>query len=150
MTAADIARLRAVSISHGPDAGDPPPNGCASKRRPAFGSPDKHPAVRLETIRLAGEARVPFTTGILIGIGETRDERLDALLALRELHAAHGHIQEIIVQNFRAKPGTRMAATPDAELDDLLWTIAMARLVFGPRHEHPGAAEPVAMRASPS
>ena len=73
-----------------------------------YGSPDKHPAVRLETIRLAGELKVPFTTGILIGIGETREERIEALLAIRDLHAAHGHIQEVIVQNFRAKPDTKL------------------------------------------
>ena len=96
-----------------------------------FGSPDKRPAARLETIRLAGEARVPLTSGILIGIGETRDERIDALLALRDLHRRHGHIQEIIVQNFRAKPGTAMAAAPEPVLDDLAWTIAATRLIFG-------------------
>ena len=72
---------------------------------PHFGSPDKLPAARLETLALAGEARVPFTTGILIGIGETREERLEALLAIRDLHERHGHVQEVIVQNFRAKPG---------------------------------------------
>ena len=96
------------------------------------GSPDKEPDVRLETIRLAGELAVPFTSGILIGIGETREERIAALLALRELHDAHGHLQEIIIQNFRAKPGTRMAQAPDPTLADLQWTIACARLIFGP------------------
>ncbi|MGE4249305.1 MAG: 5-amino-6-(D-ribitylamino)uracil--L-tyrosine 4-hydroxyphenyl transferase CofH [Parvibaculaceae bacterium] len=97
-----------------------------------FGSPDKKPAVRLECIRNAGEAAVPFTTGLLIGIGETRLERVQSLLALRELHLAHGHIQEIIVQPFRAKAGTRMASAPNASDDDLLWTIAVARIIFGP------------------
>ena len=96
------------------------------------GSPDKEPAARLETIRLAGELAVPFTSGILIGIGETREERIAALLALRDLHDAHGHLQEIIIQNFRAKPGTRMAQAPDPTLADLQWTIACARLIFGP------------------
>ena len=96
------------------------------------GSPDKHPAVRLETLRLAGELKVPFTTGILIGIGETRDERIDALEAIRDLHAAYGHIQEVIVQNFRAKPDTKLADSEEPDLDDLLWTIAVARLVLGP------------------
>ena len=96
------------------------------------GSPDKEPDVRLETIRLAGELAVPFTSGILIGIGETREERIAALLALRDLHDAHGHLQEIIIQNFRAKPGTRMAQAPDPTLADLQWTIACARLIFGP------------------
>ena len=97
-----------------------------------YGSPDKHPAVRLETIRLAGELKVPFTTGILIGIGETRDERLEALQAIRDLHEAHGHIQEVIVQNFRAKPDTKRADADEPDLDDLLWTIAQARLILGP------------------
>src|SRR6266513_544031 len=92
---------------------------------PHFGSPDKLPARRLETLRLAGEARVPFTTGILIGIGETREERIDALHAIA---AAGPHVQEVIVQNFRAKPGTRMADAPEPPLAELLWTIAAARL----------------------
>ena len=96
---------------------------------PHFGSPDKLPAARLETLRLAGEARVPFTTGILIGIGETRAERLDAL---RAIAAAGPHVQEVIVQNFRAKPGTRMADAPEPPLEELLWTIAVARLVLPP------------------
>jgi FO synthase len=98
---------------------------------PHFGSPDKRPAARLETLRLAGELRIPFTTGILIGIGETREERIEALLAIRELHERHGHIQEVIVQNFRAKAGTRMAGAPEPSLEELLWTAAVARLVLG-------------------
>ena len=97
-----------------------------------YGSPDKHPAIRLETLRLAGELKVPFTTGTLIGIGETRDERIEALEAIRDLHAAHGHIQEVIVQNFRAKPDTKLANSEEPDLDDLLWTIAAARLILGP------------------
>ncbi len=96
------------------------------------GSPDKDPDARLETIRLAGELAIPFTSGILIGIGETRQERLDSLLALRDLHDEHGHLQEIIVQNFRAKPGTRMVDAPEPTLEDLQWTIACARILFGP------------------
>ncbi len=96
------------------------------------GSPDKDPDARLETMRAAGELAIPFTSGILIGIGETRDERIESLLALRDLHDEHGHIQEIIVQNFRAKPDTRMAEAPEPTLEDLQWTIACARLVFGP------------------
>jgi len=99
---------------------------------PHWASPDKIPTRRLETIRLAGELRIPFTSGILIGIGETREERIEALLALRELGEEHGHIQEVIVQNFRAKPGTRMAAHPEPSLDDHLWTIAVARILLGP------------------
>jgi FO synthase len=131
MSADEIARLRGVSVSMGLMLESSAARLC-EKGGPHYGSPDKHPAVRLETIRRAGEARVTFTSGILIGIGETREERVDALLALRELHERHGHLQEVIVQNFRAKPGTRMAAAPDAELDDLKWTIALARLVLGP------------------
>ena len=96
------------------------------------GSPDKDPDARLATMRAAGELAIPFTSGILIGIGETRGERIEALLALRDLHDEHGHIQEIIVQNFRAKPDTRMAGAPEPTLEDLQWTVACARLVFGP------------------
>ena len=84
----------------------------------------------METIRLAGELAVPFTTGILIGIGETRAERLESLIAIRDLHRAYGHIQEVIVQNFRAKPGTKQAQAPEPDLDDLLWSIAVARLIL--------------------
>ena len=79
----------------------------------------------------AGELRIPFTTGILIGIGETREERIEALLAIRELHERYGHIQEVIVQNFRAKAGTKMVDAPEPSLDELLWTAAAARLVLG-------------------
>ena len=96
------------------------------------GSPDKDPDARLATMRAAGELAVPWTSGILIGIGETREERIDALLALRDLHDEHGHIQEIIVQNFRAKPDTGMAGAPEPTLEDLQWTIACARIIFGP------------------
>ena len=97
-----------------------------------FGSPDKDPEARLNTIRCAGELKIPFTSGILIGIGETRRERIDSLLALRDLNDAYRHIQEIIIQNFRAKPGTAMADFAEPSLDDLLWTIASARIIFGP------------------
>ncbi len=99
---------------------------------PHFGSPDKDPHIRLETIEAAGRAGVPFTTGILIGIGETRRERIQSLLAIREIHARHGHIQEVIIQNFRAKPDTRMATAPEPSLEEHLWTIAAARLILGP------------------
>ncbi|NMG32247.1 5-amino-6-(D-ribitylamino)uracil--L-tyrosine 4-hydroxyphenyl transferase CofH [Aromatoleum evansii] len=94
--------------------------------------PDKHPDVRLATLRAAGEQAVATTSGILVGIGETRLERIDALLALRDLHDRHGHIQEIIVQNFRAKPRTAMANSPEPTLAEHQWTIAIARLIFGP------------------
>lgn len=94
-------------------------------------APDKKPAVRLRTLELAGKLRVPFTTGILIGIGENWEERIDSLLAIRELHQRYGHIQEVIVQNFRAKATIPMRAHPDATRDDMLKTIALARLVLG-------------------
>jgi len=96
-----------------------------------FGSPDKHPAARLETIRLAGELAVPFTSGILIGIGETREERIQSLLDLRALHREYGHLQEIIVQNFRAKSDTKMARSPEPDDREMLWTLAVARLILG-------------------
>lgn len=100
---------------------------------PHYGSPDKEPAVRLRTLTDAGRVGVPFTTGILIGIGENRTERADAIFAIRAAARAHGHVQETIVQNFRAKPDTAMANDADADLDDLAATIAVARLVLGPR-----------------
>ena len=130
-TAHELAELRRVSVSQGlmlETAAD----WLSRRGGPHFGSPDKRPAVRLEMIRAAGEAAVPFTSGILIGIGEIRSERLQALLHLRDLHERHGHLQEVIIQNFRAKPGTRMADHPEPDLLDHLWTIAAARLVFGP------------------
>ncbi len=98
---------------------------------PHFGSPDKIPEHRLASLRAAGVAKVPTTSGILIGIGETRLERIESLLALRELHDELGHVQEIIIQNFRAKPGTRMANAPEPSMDELAWTVAVARLLFG-------------------
>jgi FO synthase len=95
-------------------------------------APDKVPARRLRTIDLAGKHGIPFTTGILIGIGETPSERVDALLAIRDLHERWGHIQEVIVQNFRAKPRIPMKDAPEPSLDDLLRTIAVTRLLLGP------------------
>ena len=127
----DLKALRQVSASQGMML-ESAAERLSAKGGPHYGSPDKHPAVRLETLRLAGEEAVPFTSGILIGIGETREERIEALLALRDADDAHGHVQEIIIQNFRAKPGTRMAAAPEPGLDALLWTIAVARILFGP------------------
>jgi FO synthase len=132
MTRDDVRALRPVSASMGLMLETTSPR--LSKRGgPHFGSPDKLPARRLETIAAAGEERVPFTTGLLIGIGESRAERIEALLAIRELAERHRHVQEVIIQNFRAKAGTRMAAAPEPELDDLLWTIAVARILLGPR-----------------
>ena len=95
-------------------------------------APDKVPARRLRTIALAGKLAIPFTTGILIGIGETHAERIEALLAIRDLHERHGHIQEVIVQNFRRKPGIPMRDHPEPEMDDILRTAAVARLLLGP------------------
>ncbi len=130
MSDADYAVLRPVAASMGLMLET------ASERLslaggPHFGSPDKVPAQRLAAIEAAGRARVPFTTGLLIGIGETRLERIEALVAIRDLQQRHGHIQEVIIQNFRAKPGTKMAAHPEPSLDEHLWTIAVARLILG-------------------
>jgi len=130
MTREEIAALREVSISQGIMLESVSERLC-QKGGPHYGSPDKRPSVRLETMRIAGELQVPFTSGILIGIGETRRERVESLLELRKLHEEFGHIQEIIVQNFRAKDDTRMAGFPEPDLDDLLWTIAVARIIFG-------------------
>lgn len=131
MNAADLASLRAVSVSQGIMLESASRRLC-ERGGAHFGSPDKDPAARLATIRAAGETAVPFTSGILIGIGETREERIDALLALRELNDTYGHIQEIIIQNFRPKPGTRMATASEPTVEDHLWTIAIARLLFDP------------------
>jgi len=99
---------------------------------PHFGSPDKEPERRLLAIADAGRARVPLTTGILIGIGETREERIESLREIRALHERYGHIQEIIVQNFVPKPGTKMRDAKPPSFDEMLWTIATARAMFGP------------------
>jgi FO synthase len=127
----ELAALRRVSISQGIMLESASERLC-QPGGPHHGSPDKAPAVRLDTIRKAGEQRIPFTTGLLIGIGETRLERIEALLALRVLHETYGHIQEIIIQNFRPKPGTRMSDALPAPLNEHLWTIAVARLIFPP------------------
>jgi len=131
MSRADLAELRRVSASMGIML-ETTSERLSRRGGPHFGSPDKLPARRLETIAAAGEERVPFTTGILIGIGETRAERLDALLAIRQLADRYGHVQEVIVQNFRAKAGTKMAHAPEPPLEELLWTAAAARVVLGP------------------
>jgi FO synthase len=131
MDRADMEMLRGVSVSQGLML-ESVSERLMQKGGAHYRSPDKAPATRLETIRLAGELAIPFTTGILIGIGETRAERLDALVAIRDLHARYGHIQEVIVQNFRAKPRTVMADAPEPDIDDLLWAIAAARILLGP------------------
>ena len=132
LSAGDLASLRQVSVSQGIML-ETSAARLSAKGGPHHGSPDKLPHRRLATIAAAGELAVPFTTGILIGIGETRAERIDALLAIRALGERYGHVQEVIVQNFRAKPGTRMAAHPEPTLDELLWTAAAARVVLGAR-----------------
>src|SRR5262249_8654703 len=101
------------------------------KGSPHFGSPDKDPAVRLRVLEDAGRSNVPFTTGVLIGIGETQRERAESVFAIRKIAREYRGIQEVIVQNFRAKPDTKMRDAPDAELDDLAATIAVTRLVLG-------------------
>jgi FO synthase len=131
MESADLHRLRPVSASMGLMLESASIRLC-ERGGPHFGSPDKLPAKRLATLRAAGELGIPMTTGLLVGIGETRRERIESLLALRAIHDEHGHLQELIIQNFRAKPGTKMAGTPEPALEEQLWTIAVARLLFGP------------------
>ena len=98
---------------------------------PHWKAPDKVPSLRIRTIEAAGELRIAFTTGMLIGIGETFEERIDTLLAIRQIHERYGHIQEVIVQPFRAKPGTRMAAAAEPSLEDLQRALAVARIILG-------------------
>src|SRR6478609_6336768 len=130
LTEEELTRLRAVSPSQGmmletlaARLGEP--------GGPHYQAPDKTPARRLATLEAAGRARVPFTTGILVGIGETPAERVDALLAIRDAHARHGHVQEVIVQNFLPKPGTAMHAAPACDPEAFVRTIATARIVLG-------------------
>ncbi|MBX3519191.1 MAG: 5-amino-6-(D-ribitylamino)uracil--L-tyrosine 4-hydroxyphenyl transferase CofH [Xanthobacteraceae bacterium] len=130
MTEDEIAGFRDVSVSQGIMLESISQRLC-ERGGAHFGSPDKDPAVRLDMIAAAGRHKVPFTSGILIGIGETRLERIQSLLVLRDLHRQYGHIQEIIVQNFRAKAATRFAGNDEPDLDDLLWTAAAARIVLG-------------------
>jgi FO synthase len=126
---ADYRMLRPVAASAGLMLESVSERLC-EKGGPHFGSPDKSPAVRLESLAAAGRARVPMTTGILVGIGETAEERMASLLAIRDLHATHGHIQEVIVQNFCPKPGTKMAQAPEASEADFLRALAAARIVL--------------------
>lgn len=130
MSREDVILLRRVSVSQGLML-ESISEKLLEPGGPHYRCPDKHPSARLSSIAAAGEEKVPFTSGLLIGIGETREERLQALLALRNLHKQYGHIQELIIQNFRAKKGTAMAKAAEPPLVELEWTIAMARLVFG-------------------
>ncbi len=128
----DFQRLKPVAPSMGMMLETTATRLFAERGGPHFGSPDKDPAVRLRVLEDAGRCAVPFTTGILIGIGETLAERADSILAIRQVAREYGGIQEVIVQNFRAKPDTKMRGVPDADLEDLAATIAVARLVLGP------------------
>jgi FO synthase len=132
LTWSDFQRLKPVAPSMGMMLETTATRLFSERGGPHFGSPDKDPAVRLRVLEDAGRCAVPFTTGILIGIGETLAERADSILAIRRVAREYGGIQEVIVQNFRAKPDTKMRGVPDAELEDLAATIAVARLVLGP------------------
>ncbi len=129
LTADEFARLKPVSASMGMML-ETTSDRLSARGGPHFGSPDKLPAARLQALDAAGQANVPFTTGLLVGIGETRQERLDALLKIRESHLRHGHVQEVIIQNFLPKPDTKMRAHSPADPFEHQWTIAVARLIL--------------------
>ena len=130
MSLAEMKKLKDVNVSLGLMLENISPRLC-ERGMAHFSAPDKRPEVRVKMIREAGELEIPFTTGILIGIGETRREVVESLVAIRDLHQKYGHIQEVIVQNFRAKPNTRMADAPEPENLELARTIAVARLLLG-------------------
>lgn len=130
LTREDLARLRPTNVSMGLMLENVSPRLCAPGG-PHESAPDKRPEVRLRMIEEAGELRIPFTSGILVGIGETIEERVDTLFALRDLHERFGHIQEVIVQIFRAKDGTKMANFPEVSDTELFRTVAVARLILG-------------------
>src|SRR5436305_1382639 len=132
MTWEDMARLKHVSASMGLML-ETSSDRLSEKGGPHFGSPDKIPAVRLRTIEDAGRLSIPFTTGILVGIGETLRERAESLLAIRALDRKYRHVQEVLVQNFRAKTGTAMHAAPEPQEEEYLAAIATTRVLFGPR-----------------
>ena len=127
----EMARLKHVSASMGIML-ETSSERLSRKGGPHFKSPDKRPAVRLRTIEDAGRLSIPFTTGILVGIGETARERAESLFAIRDLHRKYRHVQEIIVQNFKAKAGTAMRDSPEPSGEEFLATVAAARVVFGP------------------
>ncbi|MFI9589284.1 bifunctional FO biosynthesis protein CofGH [Nonomuraea sp. NPDC052265] len=129
----DLQRLKPVAPSMGMMLETTSRRLFEEKGQPHFGSPDKDPAVRLRVLEDAGRTNVPFTTGILIGIGETVEDRAESIFAIRRVAREYGGVQEVIVQNFRAKPDTAMRGLPDADLHELAATIAVARLVLGPR-----------------
>src|SRR4051794_9887584 len=132
MTWEEMARLKNVSASMGLML-ESSSTRLTERGGPHFGSPDKEPARRLRTIEDAGRLSIPFTTGILVGIGETELERAESLLVIRDLHRRYRHVQEVIVQNFRAKPRTAMRNAPEPDEEEFLATVATARVVFGPR-----------------
>jgi FO synthase len=131
MSYEELARLKQVSASMGLML-ETSSERLSAKGGPHFGSPDKHPAVRLRTIEDAGRLAIPFTTGILVGIGEDAGERAASVFAIRELHRRYGHIQEVIVQNFRAKARTAMAGSPEPDDEEFLAAVAATRVVMGP------------------
>lgn len=132
MTWTDFQRLKPVAPSMGMMLETTATRLWSEPGGPHYGSPDKEPAVRLRVLEDAGRSSVPFTSGLLIGIGETYEERAESLFALRKVARAYHGIQELIIQNFRAKPDTAMRGMPDAELDDLVATVAVARHIMGP------------------
>jgi FO synthase len=131
LSASDMERLRPVNVSLGLMLENVSPRLC-EPGMPHHRAPDKRPAVRLRMLEQAGELRIPFTTGILIGIGETRRERAESLLAIRALHRRYGHIQEVIVQNFTPRPGVPMAETAEPDDLEMAHAVALARLILDP------------------
>ena len=126
----DLRRLKEVNISLGLML-ESISDRLGLSSGPHFNAPDKKASLRLKTIEEAGELRIPFTTGLLIGIGENWGERIDSLFAIREMHERHGHIQEVIIQNFRPKPEIPMQGSPEPSQEEMLKTIALARLILG-------------------
>ena len=147
LEADEMARLKEVNVSLGLMLENVSPRLCAPGM-PHHRAPDKRPERRLRMLEQAGELHIPFTTGILLGIGETRRERVESLLAIRAVHRRHGHIQEVIVQNFRARPEIPMASAPEPEDMEIAHAVAMARLVLddevgvqAPPNLNPGGTE---------
>ncbi|MEX1147693.1 MAG: 7,8-didemethyl-8-hydroxy-5-deazariboflavin synthase CofG, partial [Sphingomonadales bacterium] len=132
MGRADLLALRGVSASQGLML-ETTSRALGERGGAHFGSPDKNPRARIAMLKAAGELKIPMTSGLLVGIGETVADRVRTLLVLRGLHDRHGHIQEVIVQNFRAKPGTVMARAPEPDTETFLRTVALARIALGPR-----------------
>ena len=132
MTADELERLRPTAPSMGMMLETTSRRLFTEPGQAHFGSPDKDPALRLQVLEDAGRLRIPFTTGLLVGIGETVEERFDSILALRDVAERHGHVQEVIIQNFRAKPATAMQGADDADADAYIAAVATTRIVLGP------------------